>query len=90
MTTVLLSGTTTTTTATIAVGTASGTANDAATALSAGMPSVLPASELYFWSEKWQAQEREFERARAAGELIEADSMDEVIADLMRVDEMDD
>jgi hypothetical protein len=87
VTTVLLSGTTTTTTtATIAVGTASGTAS----ALSAGMPSVLPASELYFWSEKWQAQEREFERARAAGELIEADSMDEVIADLMRVDEMDD
>jgi hypothetical protein len=90
MTTVLLPSSTTTTTATVAVGTASGTANDTASALSRGMPPVLPASELYFWSEKWQEQEREFERARAAGELIAADSMDEVIADLMRVDEMDD
>lgn len=52
-----------------------------------GMPPVVPASELYFWTEKWQAQEREFEQARGKGELIEASSMCEVILDLMRLDD---
>lgn len=50
-----------------------------------GMPAVVPASELYFWTEKWRAQERAFDDARAAGQLIEAASMDEVVHDLMRV-----
>lgn len=52
-----------------------------------GMPRIVLAAELYFWSAEWQSQEREFEAARERGELIEASSMDEVIRDLMRVDD---
>jgi hypothetical protein len=33
------------------------------------MPAILPASEVYFWSAKWQAEEQAFEDARGRGEL---------------------
>jgi hypothetical protein len=54
------------------------------------MPTLVPASELYFWSAKWQSQEHEFDRADAAGELLVFNTMDAAIADLMRVDDEDD
>lgn len=50
------------------------------------MPPSIPASEAYFWSAKWQAQEADFEAARVAGKLIKAESMDDVIRDLLRGD----
>lgn len=53
----------------------------------AGMPALVPASELYFWSAKWQSQEHDFERDRAAGKLVAADSIDELVRGLFTVDE---
>lgn len=49
-------------------------------------PAVIPASEAYYWTAKWQAQELDFEHARQNGSLIEASSMSNVIRDLMTVD----
>lgn len=49
------------------------------------VPLMIPEAQLYFWSRKWQDQEREFERDRDAGRLLKADSMLEVMRDLMRV-----
>ncbi len=51
------------------------------------MPLMIPAAQAYFWSRRWQDQEREFERDRAAGELVKANSMLEVMHDLMRLDD---
>jgi hypothetical protein len=77
--------TTASTTAILTVGNTTGTISPPEN----GMPAILPASELYFWSAKWQSQEREFERDRAAGKLLKFDTMDDAIADLMRVDNED-
>ena len=50
---------------------------------SMNMPSVVPASELYFWSAKWQAEEKAFEQARDQGELHSFDSADAAIRALL-------
>lgn len=47
------------------------------------MPPVVPASELYFWTNKWQTEERAFEEARARGELRSFGSADEAIRALL-------
>ena len=62
-------------------------ATDNARALVRTMPVVVPASELYFWSEKWQSQEREFEADKAAGTLLSFETMDDAILDLMRAED---
>jgi hypothetical protein len=86
-TSVSIAPTTSSTTALLAAGTVS---SNGPRHHAGGMPPVVPASELYFWSAKWQSQEREFERDRAANTLLEFDTMDDAIADLMRVDDDED
>lgn len=43
--------------------------------------------QAYFWTEKWQAGERETDEDMAAGRVKTFDTMDELITDLMDDDE---
>ncbi len=48
---------------------------------------VIPPDQAWFWSERWQAMEREVEEDIAAGRVKSFESMDELIAYLEAPDE---
>ncbi|MDP9265289.1 MAG: hypothetical protein M3O91_04105 [Chloroflexota bacterium] len=50
------------------------------------MPASVPADELYYWTEAWQAGEQETRRALARGEGRVYDSAKDVIRDLLTND----
>jgi len=52
----------------------------------AGMPPAIPASQLYFWSRKWQAQELEADQARRAGDVETFRSADDLLRWLLTPD----
>jgi hypothetical protein len=43
---------------------------------------TVDASQAWFWSERWQAMEREADAAIAAGRLRKFDSADDLLAEL--------
>lgn len=52
-----------------------------------GMPVVVPASQLYFWSRRWQAGERDAERDRRSGDVRTFASSKDVISWLLSPDD---
>lgn len=55
--------------------------------ISAGpmVPSVIPEDEVFFWTDEWQAAEREADADIAAGRVRRFSSADDLIRDLYRV-----
>ncbi len=43
---------------------------------------AVPADQAWFWTERWQRLEREADEAIAAGHVADAESIDELLADL--------
>ena len=48
----------------------------AASRIPTTMPASVPSGQAFFWTQVWQAGERESAEARAAGELVRFDSDD--------------
>lgn len=48
------------------------------------LPSVIPEDEVFFWTEEWQAGEREADADIAAGRVLRFSSADDLIRDLYR------
>ncbi len=71
--------------ATVPISTSATTSNNPLTA-PRGMPASVPADELYYWTEAWQAGEQETRRALARGEGRVYDSAKDVIRDLLTND----
>ncbi len=55
-----------------------------------GIPAMIPADELYFWTARWQAQEAEFEHDKTAETLLRFETMGDAISHLMRVEDDED
>ena len=47
-------------------------------------PNSIPQDQAWFWSEAWQAGEREVNEALARGEYLEYETLEEALADLQR------
>ncbi|MDZ7577785.1 MAG: hypothetical protein U0904_06380 [Candidatus Nanopelagicales bacterium] len=43
---------------------------------------AVPASEVWFWNDKWQQGEREVDEHIRAGRVVVSDSIDDLVADL--------
>ena len=48
---------------------------------------AVPAEDAWFWTERWQAREREVDEQVAAGEVTRHDSADELLAHLDQLGE---